>query len=79
MNSPEMLTALLGWCSAINLALLVIAGIVAMSRSLSRMHAKMFGLSEEDMRRAYFLYLAQYKIVVFVFNLVPYIALRLLV
>jgi len=38
----------------------------------------MFGLNEMDVARAYFQYLAQYKIAIFVLNLVPYIALRML-
>jgi len=38
----------------------------------------MFSLPEEDLSRAYFQYLAQYKIVVVVFNFVPYLALRIL-
>jgi Family of unknown function (DUF6868) len=36
----------------------------------------MFGLSEADLSRAYFQYLAQYKIAIFVLNLVPYVALE---
>jgi hypothetical protein len=44
---------------------------------IKRLHAKMFGLSEEDLSRAYFQYLAQYKIAIFVFNLAPYLALRI--
>jgi len=43
-----------------------------------KIHGKMSGLDETDLSRAYFQYLAQYKIVFFVFNLVPYIALRII-
>jgi hypothetical protein len=38
----------------------------------------MFGLEDADLSRAYFQYLAQYKILVFVFNLMPYLALRIM-
>jgi hypothetical protein len=52
--------------------------LVIMRRAISRLHGKMFALSEADLARAYFQYLAQYKIAIFMFNIVPYIALRLL-
>ena len=80
MNSLETFTAVFGWCTAINIGLLIVAAImlVVMHGPISRIHAKMFGLSEEDLSRAYFQYLAQYKIAIFVLNLVPYIALKII-
>lgn len=74
------LRELLGWCSAINIGLLVLAAffLVVARNWVLGMHSRMFGLSEEDLSRAYFQYLAQFKIVVLVFNLVPYIALRIM-
>ncbi len=77
MSSLETIRAFLGWCTVINMGLLIIAAIVAgpMRGVVSRIHAKMYGLSEVDLARAYFQYLAHYKIAIFVFNLVPYIAL----
>jgi len=36
----------------------------------------MFGLDPEDVSRDYVRYLAQYKIAIIVFSLVPYIALK---
>jgi hypothetical protein len=38
----------------------------------------MFGLGEADLSRAYFQYLAHYKIAILVFNLIPYVAVRLI-
>lgn len=80
MNSLETFRALLGWCTVINIGLLMIAAVfvVSMRGAMSRIHAKMFGLSEVDLSRAYFQYLAQYKIAIFVFNLVPYIAFAII-
>jgi Zn-dependent protease len=59
------------------MGMLLIAAIVAgpMRGVIAGIHAKMYGLSEADLSRAYFQYLAHYKIAIFVFNLVPYIAL----
>ena len=76
----EQLTTLFGWCSVINIGLLILSSvtILAMRGPIVKMHSKMFSLSEEDLSRAYFQYLAQFKIVVLVFNLVPYIALKII-
>ena len=52
--------------------------LAAMRPSISKIHGGMFGLEEADLSRAYFQYLAQYKIMVFVFNLMPYLALRIM-
>ena len=80
MSSMEALTTFLGWCTAINAGLLIVASIflATLGGSTSKIHGKMFRLSEVDLSRAYFQYLAQYKLAIFVFNLVPYIALKLM-
>ncbi|MCZ6915676.1 MAG: hypothetical protein O7I93_02765 [Gemmatimonadetes bacterium] len=80
MNSLETLTAFLGWCTAINIGLLTVAAIALgfMRVPISQIHAKMSGLAEADLSRAYFQYLAQYKIAMIVLNLVPYIALKIM-
>ena len=44
----------------------------------SKVHAKMFNVDEASARNAYFLYFAYYKIAIIVFNLVPYVALRIM-
>jgi len=79
MNSPEKLIHFFGWCTAINIGILFISTIfiAALREPISHLHAMMFGLSEVDVLRAYFQYLGQFKIAVIVFNLVPYIALKI--
>ncbi|HNP26207.1 MAG TPA: hypothetical protein PKM20_05680 [Nitrosomonas sp.] len=81
MNSIETATEFFGWCTVINAAILMFAAIllVLMRGSIANIHGKMFKLAEEDLSRAYFQYLAQYKIAIFVFNLGPYIALKIIV
>ena len=76
----EQIAQLLAWSTAINLGLLVFSSvcIVLLRAPVTKIHSKMFPLSEEDLSRAYFQYLAQYKILIIVFNLVPYIALRIM-
>jgi hypothetical protein len=78
MDSLEALTTFFGWCAVINTALLLLAAFfLAYMRGFAlNIHTRMFALSEEDVLRAYFQYLAQYKILALVFSVVPYVALR---
>jgi hypothetical protein len=80
MESLETLAAFLGWCTLINLGMLMFASLllVYMRGPISKIHGGMFGLDDTDLSRAYFQYLAQYKILIFVFNLMPYLALRIM-
>jgi hypothetical protein len=79
MDSVEVLTRFFGWCAVINIGLLLLTiFFVAFMRGFAiRVHRKMFALSEDDISRAYFRYLAQYKILTLVFSVVPYFALKL--
>jgi len=79
MFTIETLTEFLGWITLINICVLIIASIsvMLMRNAMIGIHGKMFGLDSVDLSRAYFQYIAQYKIAVFVLNLVPYIALRI--
>ncbi len=81
MNTLETLRAFFGWCSAINIGLLILSTILmlALRGWASRIHARMFNLGESDISRAYFQFLALYKLAILVFNLVPYFALRIVV
>jgi hypothetical protein len=80
MMTMETLRVFFAWMCAINLALLLLTTvmIVAMRGTVTKIHASMFGLDEKDLGRAYFQYVAQYKIAVIVFAIVPYIALRIM-
>ncbi len=79
MHDLTVLAAFLGWCSVINIAILFYATIVlAFWRDFAKsLHAKIFGVSESDLDLMYFKYLAYYKLLIIVFNLVPYFALRI--
>ena len=80
MMSIETLTELLGWSSIINIAILLFSTIllIGMRRVIAGMHSKLFGVDEKDLGRAYFQYLAQYKIAIIVLNIAPYIALKIM-
>lgn len=80
MITIDALTELLGWASAINIAVLLLStlGVIAMRGAIARIHSKLFGLDEKVLGRAYFQYLAQYKIAIIVLNIAPYIALKVM-
>jgi hypothetical protein len=76
----ETVTEFLGWATILNFAILILStmGIVSIRGFISRVHGKLFGLESADLSRAYFLYLAHYKICVIVFSFVPYLALKIM-
>jgi len=76
----ELLTIFLGWTALINIAVLLFSTVMvlAIRKRISKIHAKLFGLDQADVGRAYFQYLAQYKIAILVFNIAPYLALRIM-
>ncbi|WP_182866492.1 DUF6868 family protein [Rhodopirellula sp. JC639] len=79
MTSLELLLAALGWSTLINLGMLTLAaGLLAFwGDAIGRLHQKWFHLEKRELQQAYFRFLANYKLLVLVFNLVPYLALRL--
>ncbi len=73
----ETLRAVLGWCSIINMALILwwFLAIVIAHDWVYRMHTRWFKLSVERFNEIHYAGIAFFKIVVFVFNIVPYFAL----
>ena len=80
MITLHELTVFLGWSSLINIVLLLFSTLmVAICRDWAvNMHSKMFGLDPAELPKMYFEYLGQYKVLILVFNLVPYITLRVI-
>lgn len=79
MYSLETLANFLGWCSLLNIGLLLFSTLLLSlaMRPLANIHSKLFGIDKSSLPMAYFRYLANYKLLMLVFNLVPYIALRI--
>jgi len=75
----ELLREILGWCSVVNIAMLFLSSILltVMRGWIIKIHAKMSGVSEADLPSIYLQFLGSYKIFILMFNLVPYIALRI--
>ena len=78
--SIAVLTELIGWVAVINIAILLFStmGVITMRGTITGIHSKLFRLDEKDLGRAYFQYLAQYKIAIIVLSISPYIALKIM-
>ena len=63
-----------------NMGFLAFAAILmmAMPDSIARIHSKMSKVTEADLPPIYFQWMAQYKIAIFVLNLSPYLALKIM-
>ncbi len=80
MFSIDIVREFIGWCTVINIGILLIATIfLVLTRApILKMHAKLFELSQADLSLSYFQFLGQYKLAIYVLNLAPYIALRII-
>ncbi len=76
----EQLSRFLAWSTAINFGLLVLAtiGLWLLRDLAERVHGTLFGLPRVALGEQYFQYLAQYKLLILVFNFVPWLALQLI-
>ena len=76
----ESVREFLGWCTVINFGLMMFSFLLlqSMRDKVSQFHAKLTGLDQTFVQQSYFQFFAHYKIAIIVFNLVPYIALRLI-
>ncbi len=75
----EMIRSALGWCSIINMGLLLwwFFAIIVLHDWVYRFHSKWFKLSVDKFDEIHYTGIAFFKITVFVFNIVPYFALRI--
>lgn len=80
MISLHELTTFLGWCTAINIGILLFSTLITtLTKSFAAsLHSKLFHLDPASLPKMYFDYLGNYKILIMVFNLVPYLALRIM-
>ena len=80
MITLDSLMVFLGWCSVINILVLIFSTIslLLFKGPITAIHSKMFGVDPDNIATLYFQYLANYKIAIFMLNIVPYLALRLM-
>ena len=75
----ENLRTLLGWCAVINMAIMLgwFLAVVFAHNFMLRMHTRWFRISEERFDEIHYTMMGYYKLAVMLFNLVPYLVLRL--
>jgi hypothetical protein len=76
----DQLVTFLGWCTVLNYGVLLVSTffIVLLGDFAKNLHGKLFKLRSEQLDAIYFVFLGNYKLAIFVFNLTPYIALKIL-
>ena len=74
------LTAFFGWMTVIHFAVLVFAAVMmfGLGNWATGLHARMFDLKQDDVRQTYYNWLGAYKLLIFVFALVPWLALKIM-
>ena len=79
--TPEILRAALGWATLINWALLLFWWFfVSVGHDLTyAIHSKFFSITEETFDEVHYKGMMYFKVLVFVTNLAPYLALRIVV
>lgn len=75
----ELFRDVLAWCSVINIGLLLfwILWLTLAHDFVYRVHGKFLKLSVEKFDAIHYAGMAFFKICIFVFNIVPYLALRI--
>ncbi len=76
----QTLTTFFAWTTTFHIVLLLLSSIAIMGfrKPIAQIHAKITGLSEAELSSLYFRFLANYKLGLILFSLVPYLALRLM-
>lgn len=74
------LTTFFGWCTVLSLGMGILGAVSLMlfRDFVKAVHSTLFGVDEGELDALYFQYLGNYKIAVIVFNLIPYLALKIL-
>ena len=80
MSSIETLTTLLGWCTVINIGLLLFAALawIPVKEVVAEFGGRMFGVTKEELKVTFLRVLMQFRAGIVVLNLVPYVALKIM-
>ena len=76
----EQLQGFFFWCMLVNTGIYAFTAIavLVLRDVVCKMHKKMFGLDEETVCKSMHRYLATYKLLITVFNFVPWIAILII-
>ena len=80
MDSLTIVTTFLGWCTIINIVIILMFLIIWSNAqdSFGDITARMFGVSQDEVKATVFRVFMQYRIAFAVLNLVPYLALKIM-
>ncbi len=81
MNSIETLATFFGWCTVLNIGVVLVflVFISAFHEFGADMSARMFGITKAEAKATFFRIFMQFRIAIVVLNLVPYLALKIMV
>lgn len=73
-------TTFLGWCAVMNIGILFFTAfwLVAFRDFTKRVHSSLLGVDQDILDAAYIQFMGNLKIAVLVFNVVPYLALKIM-
>jgi hypothetical protein len=80
MLDANQVTIFLGWCIVINMVVYAFSAlfITVFKDFTMRIHSQLIGLDASKLPALYFKFMGSFKIFIIVFNLTPYIALKLM-
>lgn len=80
MENIAVITTFLGWCTLLNIGLLTYSSVmtIVFNAPVKKLHSKITHVSPEKLDELYFSFLGNYKLAIFIFNLVPYCALKIM-
>ena len=76
----DTITAFFMWCTILNVALLLLSSLMCICAGdwAYRIQSKWFSVSRETFNVAIYSFLGLYKLLVIVFNVIPYVALLII-
>lgn len=76
----HQITNFVGWCAVINMFFLTLATLFLyyFRSEVINIHYRLTGIKKDTLTTLYFTYLGNYKISIFMFNVVPYLALKIM-
>ena len=80
MTDISQITVFFGWCTVINMGFYAFSAlfIIAFKEFTIHIHSKLMGVEASELPSLYFKFMGNFKIFLIVFNLTPYIALKLI-
>ena len=76
----EILTDFFMWCTILNIGLMMLSSVMLMTIGdlAYKIHTKWFPMSRETFNVVIYSFLGLYKVLIFVFNIVPWLALLIM-